>query len=152
MLRTEYGTFGTRSGRPLKPDRQGVPEIVTLHLDEVLEFDQDRLVELVVAHGEDGTQKLVDGALREIATLTAELVHDLHLTGKARGQRTKQICDRIDSSARHVGLPICQRVVQDIRACHIKGDANARSAVLHRLVRLAARAMRQSWDIAEHWT
>jgi len=152
MLRYENGTSRTRSGGPLKTDRRDAQEIVTLHFDEVLEFDQDRLVELVVAHGEDGTQKLVDGALREIATLTAELVHDLHMTGKARGQRTKLLCDRIDASARHVGLPICRRVVRDIRACHAKGDTNARSAVLHRLVRLAARAMRQSWDIAEHWT
>lgn len=152
MLRYENGTQGTRAGGPRKPLVQGANALVTLHFDEMLEFDQDRLVELVVAHGEDGTQKLVDGALREIATLTAELVHDLHSVGKARGQKTRQICDKIDGAARNIGLPVCRTVVNDVRVCHAKGDINAMSAVLHRLVRLAARAMRQSWDIADHWT
>ncbi len=152
MLRYENGTRRPRAGGPRRPEVDGEQALVTLHFEENLEFDQDRLVELVVAHGEDGTQKLVDGALREIATLTAELVHDLHSHGKARGQKTRQICDRIDAAARNIGLPVCRSVVRDVRACQMRGDINAMSAVLHRLVRLAARAMRKSWDIADHWT
>lgn len=151
MLKSKNGNLGPRSGGPLPPNRPSGGEVLSLHFDEVLEFDADRLVELVVRHGEEGTQKLVDTALREIATLTAELVHDMHIIGKARAHKTKSLCDQIDKLGCEIGLPVFRSVVLDIRACHGRSDANALAAVLHRLVRLAARAMRQSWDISEHW-
>ena len=120
-------------------------------VDEKVEFDPDRLVELVVAHGEAGAQALIDDTLREIATLTAELVHNFNQRSHPKNGQVATLCRKIENASRTVGLTGYLKVLDDFRDCHKRYDENARSAVLHRLVRLGASALRQGWGICDRW-
>ena len=125
-------------------------DIAEHFVDEKLEFDADRLVELVVAHGEAGAQARVDDSLREIATLTAELVHFFAQYSFSPDGDVATLCRKIENSANSVGLQQYLKILGDFRASYQRGDPNAQSAVLHRLARLTASAVRESWDIHRH--
>lgn len=144
--------FHTRKRATLARSASAACNDITACFDhEKLEFDPDRLVELVVAHGEADAQALVDDTLREIATLTAELVHSFNQRSHPPDEEVATLCRKIENASRAVGLTRYLKVLGDFRDCHKRFNQNARSAVLHRLVRLSASALRQSWDICDHW-
>ena len=151
MIRDKTGRGGsTQEGSSAARALYG-KDVLAFHAEEQLSFDDDRLVELVVEHGETGAQAVIDDTLREIATLTAELVHCLRHDTARDAMVAATLCRKIEVAAHVAGLPLYKRVVADLKSCQERGDDNAAAAVLHRLVRLAATAMRQSWDICDHW-
>lgn len=138
---TDQGVGGRRpcgSDAPLR--RLAVPE--------VLELDGDRLVEWIVAEGEIEAQRQIDDAFRALATQTAALVQDTDPDSRCTDDDLLRSCAQIATGARFAGVPRVAQVAEDVARCVARGDRIAMTAVLHRLVRLSALALRQSWDIA----
>ena len=137
-----------RGGDAGMPSRSAVRR---LPLKEDLEIDGDRLVEWVVAEGEIEAQRQIDDALGALATQTSALVDQLHPNGGTlsltRAAQAQHQCARLASGARFAAMPRLAQVADDAAVCIARRDTVALSAVLHRLVRLSAQALRQGWDI-----
>ncbi len=119
--------------------------VVRLPLQEPVELDGDRLVEWVVAEGEIEAQRQIDDAFRALAMQTAMLVDQLHTHPS---KLDLALCRRVADGARFAGLPRYAQVAEDVAQSAARGDQVATMAILHRMVRMSAQALRQSWDIA----
>ena len=151
MLREGNGCKGDNSVVLFAMATSNKLGVSNLVVEEELSFEPDRVVELVVTHGELGTQRLVDDTMREIATLCSELVHRFQCdNGGDANEFTVQV-RKIEAAARAIGLPVFQHVVQALSRCYQSGDRNAQAALQHRLVRLVASALRRSWDLSDHF-
>lgn len=120
--------------------------ISTLHFEEQVRINSDRLAELYGQLGEAGAENVIGRAMEELAIRLAELA-PLHRNGKTA--ELGKLARSLVAIADQIGLASLARVAGDVAFCANVADPMALGATLARLQRIGDVSLTSVWDMRD---
>ena len=121
-------------------------KLAVLHHEEGVRLNPDRLVALYEELGENGAERVVARAMRELNARLVELQGRAESDDSAALIRSARLLAKV---ADQIGMSTFARVAADVVAATEANDAVAQAATLARLHRIGDRSLNAVWDLRD---
>lgn len=123
-----------------------MPKLAILSHEEGVMVNPDPLVALYAELGEGGAERVINRAIGELASRTAELARFADERQEDAVARSARLMVKV---ADQLGMSTLARVAADLAATTEAGDRTAQAAVLARLTRIGERSLSAVWDLRD---